>query len=63
MIRWLLWKIGYWTRDGLLVRCPKCHQRFSDWFVWSNGFRHCFPCWRSSRYEFTILEDGRKVPG
>ncbi len=25
--------------------CPRCKQRFSDWFVWSDGRSYCFPCY------------------
>ena len=38
--------------------CPHCKHPFSDWFVWSNGLRHCFLCWCNSQYEQTWLEDG-----
>lgn len=43
--------------------CPRCSHRFSDWFVWSNGMRFCFPCWflpqRTRLPKALVLEDGR----
>lgn len=28
--------------------CPRCGQRFSDWFVWHCRC-YCYPCWQASR--------------
>lgn len=43
------------TESATEGKCSECGAKFSDWFVW-HGVRHCFPCWRSSRFEFVVLE-------
>lgn len=48
------------TKKKLLDKCPNCKHRFSDWFCWG-AYRHCFLCWVDSNYQFTFLEDGRKI--
>lgn len=30
-------------KKKLVLCCPNCRQRFSDWFLW-DGLRYCYPC-------------------
>lgn len=42
--------------------CPACGNRLSDWFVWTNGERHCWLCYKRWNDGMTILESGQVVP-
>ena len=42
-------------------KCPNCRRRFSDWFVWNDGNRHCFPCWTESGFVRTFLETNEVI--
>jgi hypothetical protein len=53
--------LNLFPKNWHLPKCKVCKHTFSDWFVWSNGLRHCFYCWQASGHEFTILEDGNKI--
>lgn len=49
------------TKDWWRAKCKNCNHNFSDWFVWSNGLRHCYICWNASGYKYTYLENGDKM--
>ena len=41
-----------YMKQKKMDKCPNCKHKFNDWFVWSNGLRHCFICWWKSNFEY-----------
>ena len=60
-----IWKMLVRYVDGtpVVIRriikpsCRWCGLPFSDWFVWSDGVRFCYPCWHNSKCTIVWKEE------